>query len=78
MSEINTNSTPLHTMNPLSRFSDRVADYVKYRLTYPEAAIALILAGLDNSTQLIAADIGAGTGISSRLLAERGVQCISN
>jgi ubiquinone/menaquinone biosynthesis C-methylase UbiE len=77
MSELNTDSTPLHTMNPLSRFSDRVADYVKYRPSYPAAAIAIILAGLGNSAQLIAADIGAGTGISSRLLAERGISVIA-
>lgn len=76
MSEINTDSTPLHTMNPLSRFSDRVADYVKYRPSYPDAAIDIILEGLENSTQLIVADIGAGTGISSRLLAERGISVI--
>lgn len=77
MSEINTDSTPLHTMNPLSRFSDRAADYVKYRPSYPDAAIAVILAGLDNSAQLIAADVGAGTGISSRLLAECGVRVLA-
>lgn len=76
MSKNNADSTPLHTMNPLSRFSDRAADYVKYRPSYPDAAIAVILAGLD-TTQLIAADIGAGTGISSRLLAERGVRVLA-
>ncbi len=64
-------------MNPLSRFSDRAADYVKYRPSYPDAAIAVILAGLDNSAQLIAADVGAGTGISSRLLAERRISVIA-
>lgn len=77
MSETNTDSTPLHTMNPLGRFSDRVADYVKYRPSYPPAAIDIILAGLNNPVQLIAADIGAGTGISSRLLAERGISVIA-
>lgn len=77
MTETNVDSTPLYTMTPLSRFSDRAADYVKYRPSYPAAAIALILAGLDNSTQLIAADIGAGTGISSRLLTEHGVRVLA-
>ena len=77
MSETNTDSTPLHTMNPLNRFSDRVAHYVKYRPSYPAAAIDIILAGLNNPVQLIAADIGAGTGISSRLLAERGISVIA-
>ena len=35
---------PLHAMNPLERFSDRAADYVKYRPDYPEAAFDAILA----------------------------------
>jgi hypothetical protein len=39
MSETNFNSGPLHTLNPLGRFSDRAADYVKYRPTYPAVAI---------------------------------------
>ena len=64
-------------MNPLSRFSDRAADYAKYRPSYPEEAIATIMEGLGNPSQLVAADIGAGTGISSRLLAERGVRVLA-
>jgi len=72
-----TNPTPLHTLNPLTRFSDRATDYVKYRPTYPAAAIDIILEGLAPALQLIAADIGAGTGISSRLLAERRVNVLA-
>lgn len=65
---------PLHTMQPLTRFSHRADAYAKYRPSYPAAAIAAILAGLGDSAQLVAADIGAGTGIASRLLADQGVQ----
>ena len=75
MNDINKESTALHTLNPLNRFSDRVEDYVKYRPSYPAAAIDKIL---ENFTSAItAADIGAGTGISSRLLAARGIQVIA-
>ena len=74
MSELDT--TPLYAMNPVDRFSDRVEDYVKYRPSYPQAAIARVLEGLSPS-QAIAADIGAGTGISARLLAEKGVRTIA-
>lgn len=77
MNENNLDVTPLHTMNPLSRFSDRAADYAKYRPSYPDQAIATLLEGLGNPSQLVAADIGAGTGISSRLLAERGVRVLA-
>ena len=66
-------------MNPLSRFSDRAADYAKHRPSYPTPAIEAILEGLGEGepSQLVAADIRAGTGISSRLLAERGVRVIA-
>lgn len=68
---------PLHEMNPTGRFADRAKDYVKYRPTYPTAAIDAVLEGLDDPTRLTVADIGAGTGISSRLLADRGVRVIA-
>ncbi|MEG4343444.1 class I SAM-dependent methyltransferase [Microcoleus sp. A003_D6] len=68
---------PLYEMNPLGRFDDRAADYVKYRPSYPAAAIDAILEGLGEASQLTAADIGAGTGISSRLLAERGLRVLA-
>lgn len=68
---------PLHTLDPLNRFSDRATDYQKYRPSYPAAAIDKILSNLGDPAQLIAADIGAGTGISSRLLSDRGVQVIA-
>lgn len=77
MNEPDIETTPLHTMNPQQRFSDRAADYAKYRPSYPAAAIDSILEGMDNPSQLVAADVGAGTGISSRLLAERGVRIIA-
>ena len=63
----------LHDLNPTGRFSDRAADYVKYRPCYPEGAVAAMLAHLGDPVRLRAADVGAGTGISARQLAERGV-----
>ncbi len=62
-------------MNSTSLFSNRATNYVKYRPSYPSTAIEAILNGLGAS--LTAADIGAGTGIASRLLAERGVKVIA-
>ena len=64
-------------MNSASLFSGRATDYAKYRPSYPQAAIATILEGLNSQTQVVAADIGAGTGIASRLLADRGVKVIA-
>jgi ubiquinone/menaquinone biosynthesis C-methylase UbiE len=61
-------------MSPLSRFCDRAEDYAKYRPSYPTEAITAILAELGEPSHLTAADIGAGTGISARLLADRGLR----
>lgn len=73
MDGYSTKSSPLYQQNPTERFSNRAQDYAQHRPNYPPTAIAHILAGLDDPADLIAADIGAGTGISARLLAERGV-----
>ena len=77
MSEAYSDPTSTYAMNSLNRFSDRAADYVKYRPSYPAAAIDKILVGLSSPSQIVAADIGAGTGISSRLLAEREVKVLA-
>jgi SAM-dependent methyltransferase len=54
------------------RFTDRAGDYVSGRPSYPPQAIDPLLDGLGDPAELVVADLGAGTGISSRLLAERG------
>jgi SAM-dependent methyltransferase len=61
-------------LNPTGRFSDRADDYKKYRPSYPREAIDAIVEGLGAPALLVGADVGAGTGISSVLLAERGVK----
>lgn len=67
----------LHEAQPTTRFSDRADDYARYRPTYPADAIDRVLEGLGPPDQLIAADVGAGTGISARLLGDRGVQVLA-
>jgi SAM-dependent methyltransferase len=64
-------------LNPTGRFTDRTDDYVKYRPSYPNGAIDAIVEGLAASGRPVAADIGAGTGISARLLADRGLSVIA-
>jgi SAM-dependent methyltransferase len=64
---------PLHELRPVERFSNRAADYARFRPDYPGGAIDCVLEGL-TCESLNAADIGAGTGISARLLADRGVR----
>jgi SAM-dependent methyltransferase len=67
----------LYELDPTGRFSDRAADYVRYRPGYPPDAFAAILAGLGEPARLVVADVGAGTGISARSLASRVGQVIA-
>ncbi|KRG40719.1 methyltransferase [Stenotrophomonas panacihumi] len=55
-----------------SRFSNRVADYVRYRPGYPPQLMAWVHGRLGIAPQARVADIGAGTGISSRLFLQAG------
>lgn len=70
---------PLYAQSPTARFSDRAQDYVQFRPTYPSTAIDAMLLNLPIASvgRLLAADIGAGTGISARLLGDRGVRVIA-
>jgi SAM-dependent methyltransferase len=52
-------------------------DYVRYRPDYPSAAIDAVLRGLPEPSRLAVADVGAGTGISARPLADRGARVIA-
>jgi SAM-dependent methyltransferase len=54
------------------RFSDRVADYVRYRPTYPPALLDWLRDAQGVSTDWRVADVGAGTGISARMFLEAG------
>ncbi|MCC6678973.1 MAG: methyltransferase domain-containing protein [Phycisphaerales bacterium] len=70
-------ATPLHDLNPTGRFSDRAQDYARYRPSYPGEAIDALLDGLGKTAGLTVVDVGAGTGISARQLADRGPSVIA-
>jgi ubiquinone/menaquinone biosynthesis C-methylase UbiE len=61
----------------VSRFGSRAGSYAAFRPGYPPAAIDAVLAGLGDPSTLTIADVGAGTGISSRLFARRGAKVIA-
>lgn len=60
------------SLTPTSRFSNRVADYVKYRPSYPTAFIDWLIETSDIRKDSLIADIGSGTGISAKLFLDRG------
>jgi SAM-dependent methyltransferase len=63
-------------MDPLSRFTGLAEIYARCRPTYPSAAIEHIIATAHLKHGSVVADIGCGTGISSRLFAARDFHVI--
>ncbi|WP_243039922.1 class I SAM-dependent methyltransferase [Dyella sedimenti] len=59
-------------LKPTERFSDRVADYVRYRPDYPVAMREWLEREHGVNPEWRVADIGAGTGISARLFLDGG------
>lgn len=63
------NENPLQ---PTSRFTGCADAYAKHRPSYPREAIDATVRGAPSTQGLRIVDVGAGTGISSRLYAQRG------
>ncbi|MGE3175100.1 MAG: class I SAM-dependent methyltransferase [Planctomycetota bacterium] len=65
--------------DPTRRFSDRATDYAQSRPGYPDTLRDALLRGLESPVR--AADVGAGTGIGARWLADadaaRGVEVVA-
>jgi SAM-dependent methyltransferase len=58
--------------DPKQRFSTRVADYVRYRPSYPSALLDLLRSDCSLRPGHVIADIGSGTGFLSELFLKNG------
>ena len=67
----------MNTLHSTDRFSDRVADYVRYRPDYPPALIDWLHLDQHLAGDCVIADVGAGTGISSKLFLDAGHRVIA-
>jgi SAM-dependent methyltransferase len=56
------------------RFSDRVDNYIKFRPGYPPEVLAFLKQEGNLSASSVIADVGAGTGIFTKLLLDEGYQ----
>ncbi len=56
----------------VERFSNRVENYVQYRPDYPREIIPFLVGNCGLTKETIVADVGCGTGISSRIFLENG------
>jgi ubiquinone/menaquinone biosynthesis C-methylase UbiE len=54
------------------RFSSRVADYVRFRPSYPKKVIETLERECELSRHTVIADVASGTGIFTKLLLEHG------
>lgn len=58
--------------DPAARFSNRVADYLKYRPRYPESLVDLLRDRCGLTPGHVIADVGSGTGFLSELFLRHG------
>ncbi|MES2477292.1 MAG: class I SAM-dependent methyltransferase [Verrucomicrobiota bacterium] len=63
----------LPAKDPLSRFSDRVENYIKYRPGYPPEILRLLEERCRLSRHTRVADIGSGTGILTEMFLRSGM-----
>ena len=59
-------------MDSVSRFNNRVENYIKYRPGYPTEIIDFLKKEIGLKTSYLIADIGSGTGILSELFLKNG------
>lgn len=62
--------------NSKTRFSNRVRNYSLYRPSYPKGIVQSLKTEGVLTEATVIADIGSGTGISTRLFLEHGYRCI--
>jgi SAM-dependent methyltransferase len=63
---------PMPASNATTRFSDRVANYVRYRPGYPAGILRTLQEECGLAPSHVIADIASGTGIWTRTLLENG------
>jgi SAM-dependent methyltransferase len=63
-------------INPTTRFSNRVDNYIKYRPSYPKEIISFLEDELALQKEMRVADIGSGTGLFAELFLQKGYKVV--
>jgi SAM-dependent methyltransferase len=63
-------------VDPRARFSGAADRYARYRPSYPDALVEWVVADAGVRPGDLAADVGCGTGLFTRLLAARGIDVV--
>ena len=63
---------PGDNANPTTRFTNRAADYAKFRPSYPPELLRFVSDQLDLRGEHVIADVGSGTGILTQILLDNG------
>ncbi|HEY4874674.1 MAG TPA: class I SAM-dependent methyltransferase [Puia sp.] len=69
-------TTILASLNPTTRFSNRVENYVKYRPSYPDAIVEFLEKNIGLKKDQRIVDVGSGTGIFSELFLKHGYHVV--
>jgi SAM-dependent methyltransferase len=64
------------SLDPTGRFTGLADLYARHRPDYPPASLDYIVARCELGTDTVLVDVGCGTGISTRLLAARGIPVV--
>ena len=67
----------MNDLRATERFSNRVEDYVRFRPDYPKAMLQWLQDAHGVTPQWLVADVGAGTGISSKLFLDADYRVIA-
>lgn len=59
-------------MNTVTRFTDRVENYVRYRPRYPQEVLTTLVRATGLRPEHVVADVGSGTGFLSELFVANG------
>lgn len=73
---LNTEPVTSDMNDNLTRFSDRVENYLRFRPDYPAEVVEIVLGARVRDASCVVVDLGSGTGKLSKLFIDRGIRTV--